>query len=154
MTNPTQSSPAAEKTGEATPQPQRRRRASTGGFRLKLDAEERPGFVRRFVNADPLRIKEMQELGYSVVGGASDGRKRTDGLGTTIARHAGKDDTGKAYQAVLMETPDDLYRQGVTEKEDGRKAFEDTIRRGLKTDHTPDGAYIPKGAGSTINHSG
>jgi hypothetical protein len=38
---------------EATPPARRRPRASTGGFSLKLDAEQRPGFVRRFVNGDP-----------------------------------------------------------------------------------------------------
>lgn len=155
MTDISKSSPAVEKTGAATPEPQRRRRASTGGFRLKLDAEQRPGFTRRFVNGTPERLREMEDLGYSVVSGAaSDGRKRTDGLGSTISRHAGRDDEGKAYQAVLMETPNDLYAQGEAEKEDGRKAFEETIRRGLKTKDTPDGAYVPSGAGSTINHTG
>lgn len=153
MTDQPQASPPAEETGQATPLAQRRRRPTTGGFALKLDAEQRPGFTRRFVNGDPVRMREMEELGYSVVSGASDGRKRTDGLGKTISRHAGKDAEGKPFQAVLMETPNELYAQGVAEKEAGRTAFEDTIKRNLRTENTPEGAYIPSAGGNTITHS-
>ena len=136
-----------------TPTLQRRRRASTGGLHLKLDAEQRTGHQRRFVNGTPERIAEMRELGYvPVTGTAPEGKRRTQGLGSAISRHAGLDGQGKPYQAVLMETPDHLYEQGVAEKEDGRKAFEETIRRGLKTDDTPDGAYIP--SPSQISRSG
>lgn len=137
---------------EAVPATQRRRRPSTGGFALKLDAETRPGYKRRFVNGDPMRIKAMEELGYSVVSGPGEGSARTEGLGTAISRHAGTDTQGKPFQAVLMETPDELYAQGEREKEDERKKFEEAIRRGLKTDDTPEGAYIP--SRSTITHSG
>ena len=137
----------------ANPPLQRRRRASTGGFHLKLDAEQRPGHKRRFVNGTPERIAEMRELGYvPVTGTAPEGSRRTQGLGSAISRHAGLDGQGKPYQAVLMETPDHLYEQGEAEKEQGRKSFEETIRRGLKTDDTPDGAYIP--SPSQISRSG
>jgi hypothetical protein len=140
-------------TQAATPVAQRRRRASTGGLSLKLDAQEKPGMVRRFVNGDPLRIQQMEELGYTVVSDrAGEGKSRTDGMGTRITRHAGRDSEGKPFQAVLMETPAELYAEGEAEKESTRTAFEETIRRGLKTDDTPDGAYIP--SRSTITHSG
>lgn len=133
-----------ESQAPAVPAPQRRRRPSTGGFALKLDAEQRPGFKRRFVNGDPMRIAAMEELGYSVVSGvAPEGKRRTEGMGTAISRHAGRDGEGKPFQAVLMETPDELFAQGEAEKETGRQKFEEAIRRGLKTEDTPDGAYIP-----------
>lgn len=138
---------------EATPQPQRRKRASVGGLALKLDAPQRDGFTRRWVNADPLRIQQMEELGYAPVSEpAAEGTKRTDGLGTRITRHAGKTDQNVPYQAILMETPNNLYAEGLAEKEDGRKLFEETIRRGLRTDDTPEGAYIP--SPSQITRSG
>lgn len=138
---------------QAVPAAQRRRRATTGGHSLKLDAEQRPGYVRRFVNGDPMRIMRMKELGYSEVSDkAGEGKSRTDGMGTRIARHAGRDQEGKPFQAILMETPDPLYAEGEAEKEEARKAFEETIRRGKKTEDTPDGAYIP--SRSTITHSG
>lgn len=137
----------------ATPQRQRRRRASVGGPSLKLDADQRPGYVRRFVNADPMRVKRMEELGYTPVSDrAGEGKSRTDGMGTRIARNAGRDEHGKPYQAILMETPVDLYAEGEAEKENDRKAFEETIRRGLKTEDTPEGAYIP--SRSSITRSG
>jgi hypothetical protein len=142
----------AQTTREATPAPQRRRRPSTGGFALKLDAEQRPGFTRRFVNGDPMRIKAMEDLGYSIVSGPGEGKSRTESMGSTISRHAGTDTQGKPFQAVLMETPNDLYAQGEAEKEEGRAAFEETIRRGAKTQDTPEGAYLP--SRSTITHSG
>lgn len=138
---------------EAVPTRQRRQRAGLGGKSQKLDAPERPGWVRRWVNGDPLRIKQMEELGYSLVSeAAGEGSKRTDGLGSRISRHAGRDEDGKAYQTVLMETPAGLHAEGEAEKEAGREAFEETIRRGLKTEDTPEGAYIP--SRSSITHSG
>jgi len=136
--------------------PQRRRRASTGGFALKLDAEQRPGFTRRFVNGDPARIREMEELGYTLVADKADrasGKTRTDGLGTRISRHAGKQETGEPMQAYLMETPDTLHAQGVAEKEDARKPFEEAIRRSADTTGQVEGAYAPS-TRSSINHSG
>lgn len=143
----------AEETEAAIPVAQRRRRASTGGLSLKLDAHERKGFVRRWVNGDPQRIREMEELGYSAVSDpAGEGKARTDGKGTRITRHAGRDQENKPFQAVLMETPAELHNEGEIEKETARKAFEETIRRGLKTEDTPDGAYIP--SRSQITHSG
>lgn len=139
----------------ATPEPQRRRRPSTGGFALKLDAPVRDGYKRRFVNGDPARIQEMHELGYSFVtdSATATGKARTDGKGTRITRHAGKLDSGAPMQAVLMETPDNLYVEGVAEKELARKPFEDAIRRSQDTTGEIEGVYSPS-AKSTLNHSG
>jgi hypothetical protein len=141
-------------TQPATPEPQRRRRASTGGFALKLDAPTRPGYQRRFVNGDPARIQEMHELGYSFVTDTpAEGKARTEGKGTRITRHAGKLDSGAPMQAVLMETPDNLHAEGLAEKELARKPFEDAIRRSADTTGEVEGAYAPS-TRSTINHSG
>lgn len=145
---------AAKQQAEATPPAQRRRRAPVAGLALKLDAPTRPGFVRRFVNGDPMRIKRMEDLGYTLVSDlAGEGTTRTDGLGTRITRHAGRDDQGRPYEAVLMETPDDLYAEGIAEKEEGRKPFEEAIRRGQDTTGDVEGAYQPS-ARSSINHTG
>jgi len=129
----------------ATPMPQRRRRPSTGGFALKLDAPQREGYQRRFVNGDPARIQAMQELGYSFVADpAAEGNKRTDSVGTRISRHAGKLDSGAPMQAFLMETPDNLHAEGLAEKETARQPFEDAIRRSADTTGEVEGAYAPK----------
>jgi len=139
--------------GQAVPQSQRRRRASAGGFALKLDAPERPGYVRRFVNGDPGRIHRMEELGYSIVKDqAGEDSARTEGLGTSIARHAGKTEEGQPFKAYLMETPLQEFEYGVLDKEEARKPFEEAIRRSADTTGQVEGAYQP--GQSTIRHSG
>lgn len=138
------------------PAGRRRRRASVGGFTTKLDAPKRPGYVRRFVLNDPSRIIALQELGYEFVEDrAGEDDKRTDGLGTRISRHAGRDEVGRPTQLILMETPEEEYAVGVAEKEERLKPFEDAIRRG----DDPTGGLARSetydtGIRSTINNAG
>lgn len=108
----------------------RRQRASTGGFKLKLDAPKRPGFVRRFVKNDPSRILEMHNLGYDF----AEADTRTDDLGSRITRYAGKGEHGNPEHLVLMETPVSEYAIGVAEKEEQRQPFEQALRAGRATD--------------------
>lgn len=139
---------------DATPKSQRRRRASVGGFKQKLDAPKREGFIRRFVLDDPARIIEMQELGYDfVTEKAGAGSSRTDGQGTRITRHAGRNAEGKPHQHVLMETPIEEYQRGVDEKEEHLSRFEQAIRAGRDTtgQMTTSEAYDTKA--SSISHS-
>lgn len=145
--------PAQTTDGEAVPRLQRRSRSSTGGMGLKLDAPERPGWTRRWVNAaDPLRMERMKELGYAPVSdAASEGNARTDGMGTRISRMAGKTDEGAPYQAILMETPNELYQQGEREKEDERARFDEAINRGAFQEEAPEAPYRP--SRSSVSHS-
>lgn len=144
----------ATKGVEATPPSRRRPRASTGGFSLKLDAEPRPGFVRRFVNGDPSRILKMEQLGYTLVNDqAGDGKSRTDGQGSRITRHAGRTKEGAPMHAVLMETPEHEFNYGVADKEEARKAVEDIIRRSGDPTGQLENQYAPS-VKSTIEHSG
>lgn len=139
---------------EATPQARRRPRRSAGGFALKLEAEQRPGFVRRFVNGDPSRILKMEQLGYTLVNDrAGDGKSRTDGKGTRITRHAGRTEEGAPLHAVLMETPEQEFQYGVADKEEARKAVEDVIRRSGDPTGQLENQYAPA-VKSTIEHSG
>jgi hypothetical protein len=129
----------------------RRPRASVGGFALKLDAPARPGFVRRFVNGDPSRILKMEELGYTLVADpAGEGKARTDGKGSRITRHAGKTEEGAPMHAVLMETPEQEYAYGLSDKEEHRKKFEETIRRSGDPTGQVEGSYAPEGNRSSI----
>lgn len=138
---------------DATPLKGRRRRGSSGGFALKLDAPQREGFVRRFVNDDPARIRHMEDLGYTLVNErAGEGIARTEGQGSRISRHAGKDENGQPFQTILMETPISEYAVGLQDKEEGRKPFEDAIRRSADTTGQVPEAYQP--GQSTIRHTG
>lgn len=149
-----QTDPAAEATGQAVPPARRRPRPTTGGFTTKLDAEPRPGYVRRFVNGDPNRIMKMEALGYTLVNDqAGDGSARTDGQGSRITRHAGRYEDGAPMQAVLMETPEHEFQYGVADKEAGRRAIEDKIRRSEDPTGQLENQYAPK-VQSTIERPG
>lgn len=132
-----------------TPKVLRRKRASTGGFKLRLDAPPRAGYVRRWVHDDPNRILAMEELGYQF----ADADTRTDGLGSRVTRHAGKGENGQPTQLVLMETPESEYAVGMAEKEERLKPFEEALRAGQDTTGKVDGAYSPA-AKSSLTHSG
>lgn len=127
----------------------RRRRASIGGFKQKLDAPQRPGYVRRWVDDSPTRIMEMQELGYDFAQEhASTGAKRTDGQGSRISRLGGKREDGSPHHLVLMETPVEEYAIGVQEREDQLKPFEDALRAGADTTGRLQDTYKPSNSSS------
>lgn len=129
--------------------PQRRRRAQVGGFRQKLDAPQRDGYVRRWVDDSPARIMEMQDLGYDFAQErAATGAQRTDGQGSRISRMGGKRDDGSPHQLVLMETPAEEYAIGVKEKEDALKPFEEALRAGADTTGRLQDAYKPSASSS------
>ena len=114
--------------GNPVPAGKRRRRAKVGGHALKLKAPPRPGYTRRFAIAKPDRIAELEELGYSVV---TDPSIPSTGLGSgTVQRPAGIGESGAHYNHILMETPDELYAQGVAELEEHNSQIDKAIRAG------------------------
>lgn len=106
----------------------RKRRAKVGGHALKLSAKARPGFQRRWAINTPDRIAELEELGYSIV---SDPSIPSNGLGSgTVERPAGIGANGSHNKHILMETPDELYAQGVAELEEHNSQIDKAIRAG------------------------
>lgn len=105
----------------------RRRRASTGGHALKLSAPTRPGFTRRWFNDDGNRLAVAHELGYDHVHEA--GITSTD-LGSRTSRLVGTKANGEPLRAYLMETPDELYAEGLSEKEAHNREIDDAIASG------------------------
>lgn len=106
----------------------RRRRASVGGHMLKLDAPLRPGFTRRWFNDDGNRIADAHELGYDHVQEA--GVETTD-LGSQVSRLVGTKANGEPLRAYLMETPEELFSQGLAEKEARNRIVDDAIVSGF-----------------------
>lgn len=127
----------------------RRQRASVGGFKTRLDAPQREGMVRRWVNDDPGRIEAMHDLGYDF----AEATTRTDSVGTRIERNVGTHPNGAPKRAFLMETPQDQYAIGVDEKEERLKPFEEALRSGQDTTGKVEESYSPKGGRSTINNA-
>ena len=105
----------------------RRRRASVGGHAVKLAAPARPGFTRRWVNDTDNRIANVGELAYEHV--TAPGLK-TDDPSSRIARTVGTKANGEPLNAYLMETPDELYAEGVAEKEALNAQVDEAIRQG------------------------
>lgn len=134
---------------EATPKHNRRKRASVGGFKTRLDAPQEKGMVRRWVNDEPGRVPAMHDLGYDF----AEADTRTDGQGTRISRMVGTHPNGEPMMAYLMETPEREYAVGIAEKEERLKPFEEAIARGEDTTGKVQDAYVPKSGRSTINNS-
>lgn len=109
----------------------RRRRANTGGFHLRLAAPQREGYHRRWVNDEPGRLANFEELAYDFV---RDPTIKSDGTDTRVRKHVGISKSGQPLYAYLMETPIEEYRAGQADKEEAHAAFEAAINRG--EDHT------------------
>lgn len=106
----------------------RRRRAAVGGHMLKLDAPQRPGFKRRWFNDDGNRLADAHELGYDHV---QESGVQTSDLGKQVSRLVGTKANGEPLRAYLMETPDELYSQGLAEKEARNRLVDDAIVAGF-----------------------
>jgi hypothetical protein len=105
----------------------RRRRASVGGFALKLSAPSKEGQNRRWVNDDGNRIAQMRELGYEFV--SETGIKTAD-PGSHVTRLVGTKANGEPLHAHLMETPNELYAEGIAEKEAANRQIDEAISAG------------------------
>ena len=107
--------------------PKRRRRASVGGHSMKLSAPSRAGHTRRWFNDDGNRIADAEELGYDFV---TDKGIKTSSPGSRVSRLVGTKANGEPLHAYLMETPDELYAEGVAEKEAHNRQIDDAIKAG------------------------
>lgn len=105
----------------------RRRRASVGGHALKLDAPNRPGFKRRWFNDDGNRLADAHELGYDHV---HETNVQSTDVGSGVSRLVGTKANGEPLRAYLMETPDELYAEGMAEKEARNRLVDDSIAAG------------------------
>ena len=105
----------------------RRRRANVGGHAMRLQAPERTGYVRRWVNDDGNRIAKSEELAYDFV---TDTSIEGTGEGTRVSRLVGTKANGEPLRAYLMETPVEEYQAGLAEKEAANRQIDDAINRG------------------------
>lgn len=105
----------------------RRRRSSVGGHALKLNAATRPGFTRRWFNDDGNRLADAYDLGYDHV---QDTDIKTSDVGSGISRLVGTKANGEPLRAYLMETPDELYAEGLAEKEARNRLVDEAIVAG------------------------
>lgn len=124
--------PVTDKTvtnaAEPAPPSKRRRRASVGGHAMKLGATTREGHTRRWFNDDGNRIADAHELGYDFV---SEKGLKTDDPSSRVSRLVGTKANGDPLKAYLMETPDELYAEGQSEREAHNRQIDDAITAGV-----------------------
>jgi hypothetical protein len=122
----------AELEVDATENPtKRRRRAKVGGHAMKLLAPARPGYTRRWVNDDSNRIAQADDLAYDFV--YEPDAQSTD-VGSRISRLVGTKANGEPLRAYLMETPDELYAEGLAEKAAHNQQIDEAISAGSPVD--------------------
>lgn len=129
--------------GDPVAPSRRRRRANVGQAALKLSAPSREGYHRRWVNDDGPRLANAKELAYDFV--HEEGIK-SDTPGSRISRRVGTKANGEPLLAYLMETPDELYAEGVAEMEAYTRQIDEAIRSGR--DSTGSADLAPSEAGT------
>lgn len=94
---------------------------------MKLQAPERKGFVRRWFNDLGNRLADAGEFAYDYV---TDKGVQSSDPSSRISRLVGTKATGEPLRAYLMETPDELYAEGVTEREQIHSQVDQAIVKG------------------------
>lgn len=129
---------------ERTPQG-RAKRIPLGVQTLKLQAAQRPGFVRRWVNDNGSRIQQALQGGYEYV---------KDDAGQNISQIVGSKEGGGALFGFLMEIREEWYAEDQATKQELVNATEKQIQRGeLVGKVGSEGVYIPK-QGISIKRAG
>lgn len=124
----------------------RAERIPLGSHRQKLTTDQRPGFVRRWINDRGGRILQAQQGGWHFV--AKNGAKaQTSDAGEGISQIVGTKEGGEPLRAYLMEIREDWYKEDQAAKQKRTDEIESQIRRG-KDEHGEvgkDGRYMRVG---------
>jgi hypothetical protein len=109
-----------------------------------LNAKEREGFTRRFVNEEYGAVDAMIENGWSLVSGdenASDARVQNGSQTASVVRIVvNRDPNARARTAVLMEIPTDIYDEYQQYKQDNIDEIEKSYDP-AKFSNKGDGTY-------------
>jgi hypothetical protein len=117
----------------------RRKRIPLGQAQQRLGANIRPGYVGRWINDTPGRLKQAEAAGYTFVGDGT-GAKSTE-LGERVAQ-----EVGGGTKAYLMEIPQEWHAEDQAAKQERVNAAEQQIRLGAAERQTGDGRYVPQGS--------
>lgn len=84
-----------------------------------LTAEPRPGYVRRWVNDVVGRIDAYKKAGWIPVVGSSENTSSTaeSQLGSVVTKVVNKDHNAPSHNAILMEIPEEWYKEDQQEKQ-------------------------------------
>jgi len=120
----------------------RSNRVPFGAPELKMRADERPGFKRRWFNDVPGRIGRAQKAGYEHV--------RDEKSGQPVSQVVGVAKEGGGQTAYLMEIPVEFYQEDQAAKDAPLRQFDQDVRRGaVNGSPGQDGRYVPQNADGT-----
>jgi len=100
----------------------RRKRVPLGTPQAKLHAEKRPGYVRYWFNDKPGRIEAARNAGYQFVMESGDQKRRLN---------VGTNEAGQPLEALLMEIPEEFYKEDQALKQVPLDEFEAAINGGV-----------------------
>ena len=120
------------------------RNVDIGGLTLKLQARERPGYVRRFVKDKPERIAQLKRLGYEFAKDSEDETCRKIS-GSRLGVNLGMTNEGPGTKGYLMEIVKERYEAIQEIKQEQNDAREEEMRRGHFEQQTGDNRYVPSG---------
>lgn len=132
--------PASEMSGSRDPRPTtreetgRRKRIPLGAPQAKLAAEQRAGYVRRWINDANGRVQNAIAAGYEHVEDAG-----SFGRGEKVKRQVGTHPDGSPMQAYLMEIRQEFYVEDQALKARELDKLDAAMRR-----PTPQGATAPE----------
>lgn len=134
----------------------RKKRIPLGVPRSKLNAPQRQGYYRRFINDTVGRITGAISGGYNFVS-KTDLNRRQKGMtgddfkqGEAERRLVGRQEGGEPLFAYLMEIPLEWYEADQKEKMDAILETEAVMKRGPEEGNAQ-GMYAPKG-GTNVSH--
>lgn len=106
--------------------------------RDQLSTEQKPGFVRRWVNDIPGRVERFLKGGYEIVRD-DDVKVGDDGvtdnniaLGSGARKNVGRTRAGEGTQAVLMEIPKELYEEDQKAKQAKVDEADRVLKRNIR----------------------
>ena len=139
---------------------ERKARVPIGSHRMKLKADTREGYIRRWVNDTPGRLDMFREAGYEhvtdpkLVVGEGDDINQRPGIDSMVSRAVGIREDNQPLRAYLMEIPEEFYKEDQESKMAQVEEREEALRRGQDNQGGPgvDGRYVLKGTPIKIEH--
>lgn len=107
------------------------------GTRNVLQYPQRPGYVRRVVNDVDDRVQRFKDAGYEIVHGDETGGDPMAGAASKIGSAVSKP-VGGGRAGVLMEIPEEYYREDQAAKQAEIDKVESSMKRKSRPDQAED----------------
>jgi hypothetical protein len=101
-----------------------------------MTTDQRPGFIRRWVNDENGRVQKMERIGYEIVRESTEVGDKMTGHASQVGKPVRKP-VGGGKNAVLMEIPMEFY----TEDQQAKEAQIKEKTEGLLSEVNGDGFY-------------